>query len=64
MRVSHPCRLRGLRTTDLRRVAPRAVVGGDRSWAVAAREAGWTVDVQFERRVHRSLVRYVLVLER
>ena len=49
---------------ELRRVAPRAVVVGDRSWAAAAREAGWTVERSFERRVHRSLARYVLVLER
>jgi len=49
---------------EVRRVAPRAVVVGDRSWAVTAREAGWTIQAQFERRVHRSLVRYVLVLER
>jgi len=49
---------------ELRRVAPRAVVVGDRSWAMAAREAGWTVEAQFERRVHRSLVRHVLVLAR
>ena len=49
---------------ELRRVAPRAVVVGDRSWAAAAREAGWRVERSFERRVHRSLVRHVLVLER
>jgi len=49
---------------DLRRVAPRAVVVGDRSWAAAAREADWTVEAQFERRVHRSLDRHVLVLSR
>jgi tRNA (guanine10-N2)-dimethyltransferase len=49
---------------EVRRVAPRAVVVGDRSWAVAAREAGWTVDAQFERRVHRSLVRFIVILER
>jgi tRNA (guanine10-N2)-dimethyltransferase len=49
---------------DLHRVTPRAVVVGDRSWAAAARAAGWTVERSFERRVHRSLVRYVLVLER
>jgi tRNA (guanine10-N2)-dimethyltransferase len=49
---------------ELRRVAPRAVVVGDRSWAAAARETGWSVERSFERRVHRSLVRHVLVLER
>jgi len=44
------------------RVAGRAVVVGDRSWADAARGAGWTVTDRFRRRVHRSLVRHVLVL--
>jgi tRNA (guanine10-N2)-dimethyltransferase len=39
-----------------------AVVVGDRSWAEAAEEAGWTVESSFARRVHRSLTRYVLVL--
>jgi len=47
---------------EARRVAPQAVVVGDQSWADAARDAGWTVDATFERRVHRSLTRYVLVL--
>jgi tRNA (guanine10-N2)-dimethyltransferase len=45
------------------RVASRAVVVADRSWAPAAREAGWEITAAFERRVHRSLTRYVLVLE-
>ena len=49
---------------EARRVAPRAVVVGDRSWGDAARDAGWTVTDAFERRVHRSLTRYVVVLER
>lgn len=49
--------------TESRRVAPRCVLVADRSWAEAAREAGWTVDARFERRVHRSLVRHVHVLE-
>lgn len=48
---------------EARRVAGRAVVVGDRSWASEAREAGWTVDAEFERRVHRSLVRHVAVLD-
>ncbi len=48
---------------EARRVAPRAVVVADRSWASAAREAGWKLEAAFERRVHRSLTRYVLVLE-
>ena len=49
---------------ELRRVTPRAVVVGDRSWTATARETGWTVERSFERRVHRSLVRHVLVLAR
>ncbi len=48
---------------EARRVAPRAVVVGDRSWVEAAREAGWRVDTVLRRRVHRSLTRHVLVLE-
>ncbi|GAA0725416.1 tRNA (guanine10-N2)-dimethyltransferase [Halorubrum trapanicum] len=46
------------------RVAPRAVIVADRDWRGPAREAGWTVDAAFERRVHRSLTRHVLVLRR
>ena len=46
------------------RVAPRAVVVADRSWAGEARAAGWELESAFERRVHRSLTRYVLILER
>ncbi len=48
--------------SEARRIADRAVVVGDRSWADAAREAGWNVESAFERRVHRSLDRHVLVL--
>ncbi|WP_436929897.1 methyltransferase domain-containing protein [Halosimplex halobium] len=48
---------------EARRVAPRAVVVADRSWERAAVDAGWTVAEHFERRVHRSLVRHVLVLD-
>jgi tRNA (guanine10-N2)-dimethyltransferase len=48
--------------TEANRVAPRAVVVGDRSWRDAAHEAGWTVEDVFKRRVHGSLVRYVHVL--
>ncbi len=44
-------------------VAPRAVVVADRSWTEAARDAGWELESTFERRVHRSLTRYVMVLE-
>jgi len=46
------------------RVAPRAVVVADRDWRAEARAAGWTVDAVFERRVHRSLTRHVLALDR
>ncbi|MFB6119808.1 MAG: methyltransferase domain-containing protein [Halobacteriaceae archaeon] len=48
---------------EAHRVAPRAVVVGDRSWADAARDAGWSVEATFERRVHRSLVRYITVVD-
>ena len=48
--------------SEARRVAPRCVVVGDRPWEVQATEAGWTVEATFERRVHRSLDRYILVL--
>jgi tRNA (guanine10-N2)-dimethyltransferase len=47
---------------EVRRVAPRAVLVGDRSWASAAGSAGWRVTERFERRVHASLVRHVHVL--
>ena len=46
------------------RVAPRAVLVADRDGRAPARDAGWTVDAAFERRVHRSLTRHVLVLRR
>jgi tRNA (guanine10-N2)-dimethyltransferase len=36
----------------------------DRSWAAEARAAGWELEASFERRVHQSLTRYVMVLER
>jgi tRNA (guanine10-N2)-dimethyltransferase len=49
---------------EARRVAPRAVVVADRSWRTEALAAGWRLTDLFERRVHRSLVRYVHVLER
>ncbi|MFB6096344.1 MAG: TIGR01177 family methyltransferase [Haloferacaceae archaeon] len=48
---------------EARRVAPRAVLMADRSWEAAAAEAGWTVEAVFERRVHRSLTRYVHILD-
>ncbi|MFW6435773.1 MAG: methyltransferase domain-containing protein [Halovenus sp.] len=47
-----------------RRVAARAVVVGDRSWGDVATDAGWRVEAHFQRRVHRSLDRHVLVLDR
>jgi tRNA (guanine10-N2)-dimethyltransferase len=49
---------------EARRVAPRCVVVGDRPWAQAAHEAGWTTEAAFDRPVHRSLTRYVLALRR
>ena len=48
--------------SEARRVADRAVVVADRSWETEARDAGWTVDRRFERRVHGTLVRHVHVL--
>jgi tRNA (guanine10-N2)-dimethyltransferase len=50
--------------TEARRIAPRCVVVGDRPWAQPASTAGWTTEAAFDRRVHRSLTRYVLVLRR
>jgi tRNA (guanine10-N2)-dimethyltransferase len=47
---------------EVRRVADRAVLVGDRPWNDAAEAAGWTVESRFDRRVHRSLTRYVHVL--
>jgi len=47
---------------EVRRVADRAVVVGDRPWVDAAEAAGWTVTDRFDRRVHASLTRYVHVL--
>ena len=48
---------------EARRVTDRCVLVADRDWRPAARDAGWTVAERFERRVHRSLTRYVLVLD-
>ena len=48
---------------EVRRVAGRAVLVGDRPWNDAAAAAGWDVESRFDRRVHRSLTRYVHVLE-
>ncbi|SDL95236.1 tRNA (guanine10-N2)-dimethyltransferase [Halogranum gelatinilyticum] len=50
--------------SETARVAPRAVVVADRSWADVAEANGWQVEQLFERRVHRSLTRYVHVLTR
>jgi tRNA (guanine10-N2)-dimethyltransferase len=47
---------------EARRVASRCVVVGDRSWKSQAKATGWSVVATFERRVHRSLVRHVVVL--
>lgn len=49
---------------EARRIAPRAVVVGDRTWGPEARKQGWRVESTFERRVHRSLVRHIHVLDR
>ncbi|HKJ59398.1 MAG TPA: TIGR01177 family methyltransferase [Halobacteriales archaeon] len=48
---------------EARRVADRAVVVADRSRESEAIGAGWTVEAVFERPVHRSLTRYVHVLD-
>ena len=50
--------------TEARRIAPRCIVVGDRPWARTASGAGWTTEAAFQRRVHRSLTRYVLALRR
>ncbi|WP_284014633.1 methyltransferase domain-containing protein [Halobaculum litoreum] len=54
----------GAALAETARVAPRCVLIADRSWREAALAAGWRVTDSFERRVHRSLVRHVLVLDR
>ncbi len=48
---------------EVRRIAGRAVLVGDRPWDDAAEAAGWTVESRFDRRVHASLIRYVHVLK-
>lgn len=50
--------------SEARRVADRCVLVADRDWREAAEAAGWRVLERFERRVHQSLTRYVLVLGR
>ncbi|MFC7167295.1 TIGR01177 family methyltransferase [Halospeciosus flavus] len=47
---------------EANRVADRCVLVADREWDAVAEDAGWEVTARFQRRVHRSLVRYVLVL--
>jgi tRNA (guanine10-N2)-dimethyltransferase len=49
---------------EVYRVAPQCVMVADRSWVDEAESAGWNVEQVFERRVHRSLVRYVHLLHR
>jgi len=48
--------------TEARRIAGRAVVVADRPIADQATAAGWRLERQFERRVHRSLDRHIHVL--
>ena len=50
--------------TEARRIAPRCVVVGDKPWAQPAHQAGWQTEAAFDRRVHRSLTRYIVVLRR
>lgn len=47
---------------EARRVASRCVVVGDKPWSQPANQAGWTTEAVFDRRVHRSLTRYIVVL--
>ncbi|MCG1004372.1 MULTISPECIES: TIGR01177 family methyltransferase [Halobacterium] len=49
--------------SEARRVTDRCVLVADRDWREEATDAGWTVVERFERRVHRSLTRHVLVLD-
>lgn len=49
--------------TEARRVASRVVLVADRQWNQEAKTAGWSIENEFQRRVHRSLTRYILVLE-
>ncbi|MCD2200524.1 TIGR01177 family methyltransferase [Halobacterium sp. KA-4] len=48
---------------EAHRVTDRCVLVADRDWREEATAAGWTVAERFERHVHRSLTRYVLVLD-
>jgi len=47
---------------EARRVAGRAVLVADQSWAAPCRNTDWSVEARFERPVHRSLTRHVHVL--
>ena len=58
-----PTQLVAAALAEARRVAGRAVVVGDRDLTEIAEDAGWSLNGRFERRVHRSLVRHVHVLE-
>lgn len=46
------------------RVGDRCVMVADRDWTSLLEGTGWQVAARYERRVHRSLVRHVHVLER
>lgn len=48
--------------SEASRVADRAVLVSDRAVEATARAAGWSVEGLYERRVHRSLTRFVHVL--
>ncbi len=48
---------------ESRRITETAVVVCDHPVDTAATEAGWTVESRFDRRVHRSLTRYIHVLQ-
>ncbi|MFC7204940.1 methyltransferase domain-containing protein [Haloferax namakaokahaiae] len=50
--------------SEVARVSHRCVMVADRSWVEVAEAVGWEVEQVFERRVHRSLVRYVHLLNR
>jgi tRNA (guanine10-N2)-dimethyltransferase len=50
--------------TEARRIASRCVVVGDKPWAQPAHQAGWQTEAAFDRRVHRSLTRYIVVLRK
>lgn len=56
-------RLVGAALTEAKRVASRTVLVADRQWDETAKTAGWSIESSFERRVHRSLTRHILVLE-